>query len=71
MQERWWKKGNPNNQDQRNLTNEIALTIESIREKWEVICVIDKGLTVYKTPAGMFLTEEDECGVLVRLERID
>lgn len=71
MQEKWWRKGNPNNQDQHNLTNEIALTIESIREKWEVLCVIDTGLTVYKTPAGVFLTEEDEFGVLVRLERID
>lgn len=71
MTEKWWEKGDPNVASLFNTANEDALTVQSMRKEWEMIEGDGTGISIYRTPAGIFRVEEESDGTLIRLERID
>lgn len=50
--------------------NENALSVQSMRQNWIILEGSGVGVTIYKTPAGIFRAQEMADGTLVRLERM-
>lgn len=71
MTEKWWKNSNEINSSRVSYTIENALTISSLRSDWEILSGNGIGITIYKTPGGIFRAVELENGTLIRLERIE
>lgn len=71
MHEKWWEMGDPDAWSLLDSKNEDALTIVSMRKNWEILDGNGVGITIYRTPAGIFRAEEESDGTLIRLERIE
>lgn len=71
MHEKWWRRGDPNSWSLVDSTNEDALAIVSVRKEWEILKGNGIGITIYRTPAGIFRAEEESDGTLIRLEKIE